>query len=73
MSMILVAGPYRSAANFDPLLIAKNVEAMTEASLALVRAGPLPVMGEWCALSLVERASTKSHDLHPAIKATVAV
>ena len=27
--MILVAGPYRSGTNDDPVLIAKNVEAMT--------------------------------------------
>jgi hypothetical protein len=32
--MILVAGPYRSGTN-DPVLIAKNVEAMTSTSLAL--------------------------------------
>ena len=33
--MILVAGPYRSGTNDDPVLIAKNVAAMTAASLAL--------------------------------------
>lgn len=57
--MILVAGPYRSGTNDDPLLIAKNVEAMTEASLALFRAGHLPVMGEWFALPLIEHAGSK--------------
>jgi hypothetical protein len=54
--MILVAGPYRSGTNDDPTLIAKNVEAMTEASLQLFRAGHLPVMGEWYALPLIEHA-----------------
>jgi hypothetical protein len=58
--MILVAGPYRSGTNDDPALIAKNVEAMTEASLVLFRAGHLPVMGEWFALPLIEHAGSKA-------------
>jgi len=57
--MILVAGPYRSGTNDDPLLIARNVTAMTEASLQLFRAGHLPVMGEWFALPLIEHAGSK--------------
>ncbi|HTS51911.1 MAG TPA: DUF4406 domain-containing protein [Burkholderiales bacterium] len=56
--MILVAGPYRSGTNDDPALIAKNVQAMTETSLRLFRAGHLPVMGEWFALPLVEHAGS---------------
>lgn len=54
--MILVAGPYRSGTNDDPAKIAANVAAMTDASLALFRAGHLPVMGEWFALPLIEHA-----------------
>jgi hypothetical protein len=57
--MILVAGPYRSGTNDDPVLIAKNVAAMTDASLQLFRAGHLPVMGEWFALPLIEHAGSK--------------
>ena len=57
--LILVAGPYRSGTNDDPVLIAKNVDAMTEASLQLFRAGHLPVMGEWFALPLLEHAGSK--------------
>jgi len=57
--MILVAGPYRSGTNDDPVLIEKNVRAMTEASLRLFRAGHLPVMGEWYALPLIEHAGSK--------------
>ena len=56
--MILIAGPYRSGTNDDPVLIAKNVEAMTEASLRLFRAGHLPVLGEWYALPLIEHAGS---------------
>ena len=54
--MILVAGPYRSGTNDDPVLIAKNVAAMTDTALQLFRAGHLPVMGEWFALALIEAA-----------------
>jgi hypothetical protein len=57
--LILVAGPYRSGTNDDPALIAKNVAAMTEASLELFRAGHLPVMGEWLALPLIEHAGSR--------------
>ena len=71
--MILVAGPYRTGTNDDPRLIAKNVEAMTDTSLALFRAGHLPVVGEWFALPLIEHPGPKSHDPRAAIKAPVAV
>ena len=57
--MILVAGPYRSGTRDDPGLIARNVEVMTDASLALFRAGHLPVMGEWFALPLIEHTGSK--------------
>jgi len=56
--LILVAGPYRSGTNDDPVLIAKNVEAMTDMSLQLFRAGHLPVLGEWFALPLIEHAGS---------------
>src|SRR6187549_638544 len=57
--MILVAGPYRSGTNDDPALIRKNVDAMTDVSLQLFRAGHLPVMGEWFALPLIEHAGSR--------------
>jgi len=56
--MILVAGPYRSGTNDDPVLIARNVEAMTSMALELFRAGHLPVLGEWFALPLIEHAGS---------------
>ncbi|WP_342363392.1 DUF4406 domain-containing protein [Terrarubrum flagellatum] len=57
--MILVAGPYRSGTGDDPVKIKANVDAMTEASLRLFRAGHLPVMGEWYALPLIEHAGSQ--------------
>jgi hypothetical protein len=78
--MVLVAGPYRSGTNDDPVLIAKNVEAMTEVSLRLFRAGHLPVMGEWYALPLIEHAGSKhigdpvfNEIFHPISRRLVAV
>jgi hypothetical protein len=56
--MILVAGPYRSGTGDDPLRIQANVDAMTDMSLRLFRAGHLPVMGEWYALPLIEHAGS---------------
>jgi hypothetical protein len=58
--MILVAGPYRSGTNDDPVLIARNVEAMNDTALRLFRAGHLPVLGEWFALPLIEHAGSKT-------------
>ena len=57
--MILVAGPYRSGTNDDPVLIAGNVRAMTDMALRLFRAGHLPVLGEWYALPLIEFAGSR--------------
>jgi len=57
--MILVAGPYRSGTNDDPALIQANVDAMTSVALRLFRMGHLPVLGEWFALPLIERAGSK--------------
>lgn len=57
--MILVAGPYRSGTNDDPVLIHANVKAMTDTALALYRIGHLPVLGEWFALPLIEAAGSK--------------
>lgn len=56
--LILIAGPYRSGTNDDPVLIAANVEAMTAMALRVFRAGHLPVLGEWFALPLIEQAGS---------------
>jgi hypothetical protein len=56
--MILVAGPYRSGTGDDPAKIEANLRAMTDTSLALFRAGHLPVTGEALALPLLEVAGS---------------
>ena len=61
--MILVAGPYRSGTNDNPVLIAANVKAMNDMALYLYEMGHLPVLGEWFALPLIEAAgSTQTGD-----------
>jgi hypothetical protein len=57
--MILVAGPYRSGTNDDPALIQANVDAMTDMALKLFQLGHLPVLGEWFALPLIDRAGSR--------------
>lgn len=57
--MILVAGPYRSGTNDDPVKMQENVEEMEKYALPLFRAGHIPVLGEWFALPLVSLAGSK--------------
>ena len=56
--MILVAGPYRSGTNDNPVLIEANVKAMTDTALELYKMGHMPVLGEWFALPLIEAAGS---------------
>jgi ADP-ribose pyrophosphatase len=56
--MILVAGPYRSGTDDDPVRIARNVEAMEACVMPLYRAGHLPVLGEWLALPTARLAGS---------------
>jgi hypothetical protein len=58
--LILVAGPYRSGTNDDPVLIEANVRAMTQTAWELYRMGHMPVLGEWFALPLIEAAGSKA-------------
>jgi len=57
--MILIAGPYRSGTNDDPVLIQKNVAEMESYALPILRAGHIPILGEWLALPLVHLAGSK--------------
>ncbi len=56
--MILVAGPFRSGTNDDPVLIHRNTEFMNEVALRVYEAGHLPVLGEWFALPLIQTAGS---------------
>ena len=58
--LILIAGPYRSNTNDDPLLIQANYRRMNEVALEVFRMGHLPVTGEAIALSLIEVAGSQT-------------
>jgi hypothetical protein len=58
--MILIAGPYRSGTNDDPVLIKNNVREMESYALPIFRAGHIPILGEWLALPLAELGGSKS-------------
>lgn len=57
--MILIAGPYRSGTNNDPILIKKNMDKLESVSLPIFRKGHIPMIGEWVANPLIELAGSK--------------
>ena len=57
--MILIAGPYRSGTNDEPMLIQRNVDAMEAFAPPIFRAGHIPLLGEWLALPLVHLAGSR--------------
>ena len=57
--MILIAGPYRSGTNDDPVLMRQNLDKLEASALLLFRLGHIPVIGEWVALPLLQLACSK--------------
>lgn len=57
---ILIAGPYRSGTNDDPILMQQNLDRLNDSALALFRAGHIPFIGEWLALPLLKAAGSKA-------------
>lgn len=61
--LILIAGPYRSGTNDDPVLMQQNLDRLEAAALPIFRLGHIPMIGEWLALPLLKLAgSTKPGD-----------
>ena len=56
---ILVAGPYRSGTNDDPVLMQQNLDRLNTYALALFRIGHIPLIGEWLALPLLKAAGSQ--------------
>ncbi len=54
--LILIAGPYRSGTNDDPVLMEQNLRRLEEVALPLFRLGHIPMIGEWVALPLLRLA-----------------
>ena len=57
--LILIAGPYRSGTNDDPVLMQKNLSRLESVALPLFRLGHIPIIGEWVALPLLHLAGSK--------------
>jgi len=57
--LILIAGPYRSGTNDDPVLIQKNLDNLEAVCLPIFRKGHVPMIGEWVALPLMKLAGSK--------------
>jgi hypothetical protein len=58
--MILIAGPYRSGTQDDPVLMERNLSRLEAAALEVWQRGHLPMIGEWVALPLMHQAGMKS-------------
>lgn len=56
--LILIAGPYRSGTNDDPLLMRQNLDKLEALALPLFRLGHIPMIGEWAALPLLKLAGS---------------
>ena len=57
--LILIAGPYRSGTNNDPILIKKNMDNLEAVALPIFRKGHIPMIGEWAANPLMQLAGSK--------------
>lgn len=55
---ILIAGPYRSGTNDDPLLMQQNLSNLEKYAIPLFKKGHLPLIGEWVALPLIHLAGS---------------
>jgi len=62
--LILIAGPYRSGTNDDPLLMKQNLDKLESVALTLFRAGHIPMIGEWMALPLLRLAGSQKPGDH---------
>jgi hypothetical protein len=54
--MILIAGPYASGTDGDPVLMRRNLDRLERAAWPLFRAGHIPMIGEWVALPVLSSA-----------------
>lgn len=57
--LILIAGPYRSGTNDDPILMMQNLSNLEAVAVPLFRKGHVPLIGEWIALPLIHNAGSK--------------
>jgi hypothetical protein len=61
--LILIAGPYRSGTNDDPVLMQQNLSKLEALAVPLFKKGHVPLIGEWIALPIIHLAgSTQTGD-----------
>jgi hypothetical protein len=61
--LILIAGPYRSGTDDDPIRMQQNLSRLESVALPLFRMGHIPMIGEWVAIPLLHLAgSTRPGD-----------
>jgi hypothetical protein len=58
--LILIAGPYRSGTDDDPLLLERNLRRLESAAWPIFEAGHIPMIGEWVALPVLRGAGGTS-------------
>jgi hypothetical protein len=58
--LILIAGPYRSGTNDDPVLMKENLTKLEAMAVPLFKKGHIPMIGEWVALPLIKLAGSGS-------------
>lgn len=54
--LVLIAGPYLSGTDGDPVRIAANRARLEAAALPIYQRGHLPMLGEWLALPIIHAA-----------------
>jgi len=59
MMMILIAGPYRSGTDNDPVRIKNNMDRLEAPALPIFKKGHVPMIGEWVANPLIKMAGSK--------------
>jgi hypothetical protein len=59
--LILIAGPYMSGTDGDPVKIALNQAQLESFALPIYLRGHLPLVSEWMAMPIVHAAGGKTH------------
>jgi hypothetical protein len=59
--LVLIAGPYMSGTDGDPVKIAANRARLEAMALPVYERGHLPLIGEWLALPIIHAAGGKHH------------
>jgi hypothetical protein len=59
--LVLIAGPYMSGTDGDPVKVAANRARLEAMALPIYERGHLPLIGEWLALPIIHAAGGREH------------